>query len=73
MPAVFAEGLDNYDVARPSRDDVIITRPTLGEIEAGWKPSNAVHLEGEPEAREEAESMVEHYRYRAQMNTFYWR
>ena len=73
LPAVFAEGLDNYDVARPSRDDVIITRPTLGEIEAGWKPSNAVHLEGEPEAREEAESMVEHYRYRAQMNTFYWR
>jgi hypothetical protein len=52
---VFAKGLDNYDVACPFRTDVFVTRPTLAEIEAGWKPGNAAHLEGEAEAREEKE------------------
>ena len=68
MPAVFAESLDNYDVNRPYLDDVFITRPSLAEIEAGWKPRNAVHLEGEAEAREEEERMREYYRYRSQRN-----
>ena len=73
LPAVFAEGLDNYDVARPSRGDVFITRPTLAEIEAGWKPMNAVHMEGEAEAREEQESMNEYYSYqmRQKMGNFF--
>jgi hypothetical protein len=64
LPAVFAEGLDNYDVARPFRADVIITRPTLIDIEAGWKPKNTVHMEGEAEAREEKQRMQDYYRYR---------
>ena len=70
LPAVFAEGLDNYDVARPYRTDVFVTRPTLAEIEAGWKPRNAVHMEGEAEAREEKKRTEEYYRYRTrqQMN-----
>ena len=73
LPAVFAEGLDNYDVARPYMDDVFVKRPTLAEIEAGWKPRNAVHLEGEAEAREEKESMAEYYRYRMEMQMIGWR
>lgn len=73
LPTVFAEGLDNYDVARPSRRDVFITRPSLAKIKAGWKPKNAVHLEGEAEEREERQQMQEYYKYRArqQMNDFY--
>ena len=71
LPAVFAEGLDNYDVARPHREHAVITRPTLGKIEAGWKPWNAVHLEGEAEAREEKKSMEDYYRNRAQINNFW--
>jgi hypothetical protein len=49
-------------------EDAIITRPTLAEIEAGWKPRNAVHLEGDAEAQEEKERMQEYYRYRQEMN-----
>ena len=66
LPAVFAEGLDNYDVARLYQEDVFISRPTLAKIEAGWKPRNTLHLEGEAEAREEQESMEAYYRYRSQ-------
>ena len=71
LPAVFAEGLDNYDVARPSREHVYVTRPGLAAIEAGWKPRNAVHLEGAAEAREEQESMDNYYRYRTMQQPIY--
>ena len=50
---VFMEGLDNYDVARPSIGEVFIHRPTLAEISSGWKPKNTVHLEEEEEEEEE--------------------
>ena len=73
MPALFAEGLDNYDVEHPFHENPIITRPTLGEIEAGWKPMNAAHLEGEAEALEERRSMEAHYRHRAREQMSYWR
>lgn len=72
LPTVFAESLNNYDVARPFRTDVFVTRPSLAEITAGWKPKNAVHLEGEAEEHEERQQMQEYYQYRArqQMNDF---
>jgi hypothetical protein len=54
---VFTEGLDEYDVARSSRGGATVRRPTLAEIESGWKPKNAVHLEGEDAERAEEEEM----------------
>jgi hypothetical protein len=48
---LFVEGLDNYDVSRLGRE-THVTRPTCAEIEAGWKPRNAVHLEEEEEPEE---------------------
>ncbi|KIM79240.1 hypothetical protein PILCRDRAFT_823487 [Piloderma croceum F 1598] len=54
---VFTEGLDEYDVARSSRGGATVRRPTLAEIESGWKPKNAVHLKGEDAERAEEEEM----------------
>lgn len=54
---VFTEGLDEYDVARSSRGGAIVRWPTLAKIESGWKPKNAVHLEGEDAERAEEEEM----------------
>jgi hypothetical protein len=58
---VFTEELDEYDVARSSRGGATVRRPTLAEIESGWKPKNAVHLEGEDAERAEEEKMEFHY------------
>lgn len=52
---VFSEGLDEYDVARSSRGGATVRRPPLAKIESGWKPKNAVHLEGEDAERAEEE------------------
>jgi len=48
----FAEGLDGYDVSRRF-GTVTVFRPTLAEIEAGWKPKNAAHEEDDEEEDEE--------------------
>jgi hypothetical protein len=53
----FTEGLDGYDVSRPEPDYASVYRPPLTEIEDGWKPTSAVHLEGAEVEREEAERM----------------
>ena len=45
---VFAEGLDGYDVSR-CFGTVTVFRPTLPEIEAGWKPKNAAHEDDDEE------------------------
>jgi len=57
----FAEGLDEYDVARSVRGGATVLRPTLAEIESGWKPKNAVHLEGEDAEQAEENEMQECY------------
>ena len=38
----FAEGLEGYDVSRRF-ETLIVFRPSLAEIEAGWKPKYAAH------------------------------
>jgi hypothetical protein len=58
---IFTEGLDEYDVARSSRGGATVRRPTLAEIESGWKPKKAVHLEGEDAERAEEEEMEFRY------------
>jgi hypothetical protein len=60
LPIAFAEDLNSYDVRR--FDGARVTRPPLAEIEAGWKPSNAVHLEGEAAELAERQRMDAYYR-----------
>jgi hypothetical protein len=68
LHTLFAEGLDNYDVARPYEHcEAWITRPTLAEIEEGWKPTNAVHLEGEDAELREQQKMNDYYRYKSML------
>jgi hypothetical protein len=44
----FAVGLDGYNVSR-CFGTVTVFRPTLPEIEAGWKPKNAAHEDDDEE------------------------
>ena len=44
----FAEGLDGYDVSRHF-ETVTVFRPSLVEIEVGWKPKNAAHEDDDDE------------------------
>lgn len=63
MPIAFAEDINSYDVRRSG--GARVTRPPLAEIEAGWKPENAAHLEGEAAERAESERMDAYYRSKA--------
>jgi len=60
LPLAFAEDLNNYDVDR--FDGARVTRPSFAEIEAGWKPTSAAHLEGEAAERAEIQEMSAYYR-----------
>ena len=48
----FAEGLEGYDVSRRF-ETLIVFRPSLAEIEAGWKPKNAAHEDDDEEEDDE--------------------
>lgn len=62
MPLAFAEDLKNYNV---ESDGARVTRPALAEVEAGWEPTSAVHLEGEAAERAESQEMDDYYRVQA--------
>ena len=56
----FAEGLEGYDVSRRF-ETLIVFRPSLAEIEAGWKPKTATHEESEDDDEDEDYELPQWY------------
>jgi hypothetical protein len=56
---MFCEGLDGYDVKRANHSGAKVFRPSQASIDAGWKPNNAVHLQGPEYDRREAQAMYD--------------